>query len=359
MGLMGALTLRKSFQQTVSAAAANASAVASPAKAAAATGLATPDGPVLRWTPKHEELAYTFGGVAPRHRIQSGTRIITWTEDCFDGAIKTPADLVSKVTVPGHDNPQTGPFFVEGAQPGDTLAVQILKLEPARNYAISTFIPGFGIMVGNDRTALLGPELAETTWRYDVDAKRGVARTTSKDGKRFWEVPLAPFLGCLGVAPASGEVRSTIVPDTFGGNMDCPEVRAGNTVYLGVNMPGGLLSFGDGHYAMGDGEIIGAAIEGAMNVDVVVTLAKGVKTPIPRIENEREIMFVGAARPLEDAARVAFKAMIGWVRGKSGMSELDAYQFVSQNAHAPIIQLVDPEYTVLVKIDKNRVPGPK
>jgi len=360
MGLMGALTLRKSFQQTVSAAAANApAAVTSPAKAAATTGLATPDGPVLRWTPKHEELAYTFGGVAPRHRIQSGTRIITWTEDCFDGTIKTPADLVSKVTVPGHDNPQTGPFFVEGAQPGDTLAVQILKLEPARNYAISTFIPGFGIMVGNDRTALLGPELAETTWRYDVDAKRGVARTTSKDGKRFWEVPLAPFLGCLGVAPASGEVRSTIVPDTFGGNMDCPEVRAGNTVYLGVNMPGGLLSFGDGHYAMGDGEIIGAAIEGAMNVDVVVTLAKGVKTPIPRIENEREIMFVGAARPLEDAARVAFKAMIGWVRGKSGMSELDAYQFVSQNAHAPIIQLVDPEYTVLVKIDKNRVPGPK
>jgi len=359
MGLMGALTLRKSFQQTVSAAAANASAVASPAKVAAATGLATPDGPVLRWTPKHEELAYTFGGVAPRHRIQSGTRIITWTEDCFDGTIKTPADLVSKVTVPGHDNPQTGPFFVEGAQPGDTLAVQILKLEPARNYAISTFIPGFGIMVGNDRTALLGPELAETTWRYDVDAKRGVARTTSKDGKRFWEVPLAPFLGCLGVAPASGEVRSTIVPDTFGGNMDCPEVRPGNTVYLGVNMPGGLLSFGDGHYAMGDGEIIGAAIEGAMNVDVVVTLAKGVKTPIPRIENEQEIMFVGAARPLEDAARVAFKAMIGWVREKSGMSELDAYQFVSQNAHAPIIQLVDPEYTVLVKIDKNRVPGPK
>jgi acetamidase/formamidase len=139
--------------------------------------------------------------------------------------------------------------------------------------------------------------------------------------------------------------------------MDCPEVRAGNTVYLGVNMPGGLLSFGDGHYAMGDGEIIGAAIEGAMNVDVVVTLLEGVKTPIPRIENEREVMFVGAARPLEDAARVAFKAMIGWVREKSGMSELDAYQFVSQNAHAPVIQLVDPEYTVLVKIDKSRVPA--
>ena len=336
--------------------AAEGSTAAAGGRATAGTESAATNGPVLRWIPKHDELAYTFGGVAPRHRIQPGTRIITWTEDCFDGTIRTPADLVSKVTVPGHDNPQTGPFFVEGAQPGDTLAVTILKLEPARDYAISTFIPGFGIMVGNDRTALLGPELAETTWRYDVDAKRGVARTKSTDGKHTWEVPLAPFLGCIGVAPAGGEVRSTIVPDNFGGNMDCPEVRPGNIVYLGVNMPGGLLSFGDGHYAMGDGEIIGAAIEGAMNVDVVVNLIKGVKTPIPRIENEREVMFVGAARPLEDAARVAFKAMIGWVREKSGMAELDAYQFVSQNAHAPVIQLVDPEYTVLVKIDKNRVP---
>lgn len=341
LGLVGALAVRDVLRTSAAA----------PGTAAADVA----DGPVLRWVPKHNELAYTFGGVAPRHRIQSGTRIITWTEDCFDGAIKTPADLVSKVTVPGHDNPQTGPFYVEGAQPGDTLAVKILKLEPARDYAISTFIPGFGIMVGNDRTAMLGPDLAETTWRYDVDTKRGMARTKSTDGKHTWEVPLAPFLGCIGVAPAGGEVRSTIVPDTFGGNMDCPEVRAGNTVYLGVNMPGALLSFGDGHYAMGDGEIIGAAIEGAMNVDLVVTLIKGVKTPIPRIENEREVMFVGAARPLEDAARVAFKAMIGWVREKSGMSELDAYQFVSQNARAPVIQLVDPEYTVLVKIDRNRL----
>jgi acetamidase/formamidase len=352
VGFVGAVAVG-SVLRTSASAAAPAAAASATAPGTGVPGVA--DGPVLRWVPKHNELAYTFGGVAPRHRIQSGTRIITWTEDCFDGAIKTSADLVSKVTVPGHDNPQTGPFYVEGAQPGDTLAVKILKLEPARDYAISTFIPGFGIMVGNDRTAMLGPDLAETTWRYDVDAKRGVARTKSTDGKHSWEVPLAPFLGCIGVAPAGGEVRSTIVPDIFGGNMDCPEVRAGNTVYLGVNMPGGLLSFGDGHYAMGDGEIIGAAIEGAMNVDVVVTLIKGVKTPIPRIENEREVMFVGAARPLEDAARVAFKAMIGWVREKSGMSELDAYQFVSQNARAPVIQLVDPEYTVLVKIDKSRV----
>jgi len=308
--------------------------------------------------PKHEELVYTFGGAKPLQRIRPGTRIITWTEDCFDGAVRTPADLPSKAMTPGHDNPQTGPFWVEGAEPGDTLAIHIAKLEPARSYAVSSFGPGFGALVGTDRTAMLGPDFPETTWRYDVDARTNLARTTSRDGKVSWEVPLSPFLGCLGVAPAGGEVRTTIVPGPFGGNMDCPEVRAGNTVFLGVNAPGALVSFGDGHYAMGDGEIMGAAIEGAMHVEVIVDLIKGKHAPVPRIENADEVMFVGSGRPLEDAARVAFKAMVGWVREASGLSELDAYQFVSQNAKAPIVQLVDPEYTVLVKIGKKSLPTP-
>ena len=257
----------------------------------------------------------------------------------------------------GHDNPQTGPFFVEGAEAGDTIAIHIIKLEPARSYAVSSFGPGFGALVGNNETAMLGPDFPETTWRYDVDAKRNVARSVSRDGRHSREVPLAPFLGCLGVAPAGGEVRTTIVPGSFGGNLDCPEVRAGNTVYLGVNVPGALLSSGDGHYAMGDGEIMGAAIEGAMNVEVYIELIKKQFTPIPCMENADEIMFVGSGRPLEDAARVAFKAMIGWVRAKSGVSEMDAYQFVAQSAKAPVIQLVDPEYTTLVKIDRRRLPG--
>jgi acetamidase/formamidase len=311
----------------------------------------------LEWTPKHEELAYTFGGVAPRQRIQPKTHIVTWTEDCFDGAVKTSNDLPSKVMAPGHDNPQTGPFYIEGAEPGDTVAVHILKLEPARNYGVSSFAPQFGALVSTDRTALLGPDFPETTWRYDIDASRKLARSTTRDGKKHWDVPIAPFLGCIGVAPAGGEVRTTIVPGNFGGNMDCWEVREGNTVFLGVNAPGALLSFGDGHYAMGEGEIMGAAIEGAMNVEVYVELIKKTATPIPRIENADEIMFVGSGRPLEDAARVAFKAMVQWVRQQTGMSEMDSYQFVSQNSKAPIIQLVDPEYTVLVKIAKNRLPA--
>ncbi|HEY4306022.1 MAG TPA: acetamidase/formamidase family protein [Gemmatimonadaceae bacterium] len=314
------------------------------------------DAATLQWTPKHTDLVYTFGGQPPKQRIKSKTRIVTWTEDCFDGAVKTAADLPSKVMTPGHDNPQTGPFFIEGAEPGDTVAVHIRKLDPARNYAVSSFAPQFGAIVGTTQTAMLAPDLPEKTWRYDVDAARNVATTKSADGRHSWSVPMSPFLGCMGVAPASGEARSTIVPGTFGGNMDCWEVRAGNTLFLGVNVPGALLSFGDGHYAMGEGEIMGAAVEGALNVEVYVELQKKVATPIPRIENMDEIMFVGSGRPLEDAARVAFKSMVQWVQAQTKMSEMDAYQFVSQNSRAPIIQLVDPEYTVLVKLLKSRLP---
>jgi acetamidase/formamidase len=321
----------------------------------AAAGAAA-EQPVLVYRPSHAELKYTFGGAAPARRIKPGTRIVSWTEDCYDGAVTKPGQLPSKVQLPGHDNPQTGPFFVEGAEPGDTLAIHIEKLEPARDYGISSSFPGFGALNGTDRTAILGAELPETVWFYQVDRAKGIARTRSRDGKLSWEVPLAPFLGCLGVAPGNGEVRSTIVPDDFGGNMDCPEVRAGNTVYLGVRVPGALLSFGDGHFAMGDGEIIGTAIEGAMNVELTVDLVKRRATPWPRIENADWMMSVGASRPLEDAARIAFKDMVAWVREKTGLSEMDAYQFVSQNARAPIVEMVDPQYTVLVKIEKSRLP---
>src|SRR5262245_50344116 len=365
LGLAGlAAACRANGNEAASPAA--TSTPAAPTGSAGAGGAALPapllrdvpaTAPTLKWTPEHRDLVYTFGGAAPKHRIRPGTHVVSWTEDCFDGFVKTADDLPSKVMPAGHDNPQTGPFYIDGAEPGDTIAVHLLKLEPARSYAVSSFGPGFGALVGTDRTAMLGADFPETTWRYDLDAARAIARASSRDGKHTWEVPLAPFLGCLGVAPAAAEVRSTIVPGPFGGNMDCPEVRAGNTVFLGVNVSGALLSFGDGHYAMGEGEIMGAAIEGAMNVEVFVELVKHQATPVPRIENADEVMFVGSGRPLEDAARVAFKAMVGWVRARSGMTELDAYQFVSQVARAPIVQLVDPEYTVLVKVTRALVPG--
>jgi len=313
----------------------------------------------LTYRPKHEELTYTFGGNAPVRRVAPGTRIVAWTENCYDGELKTPSDLPSKTMPPGHDNPQTGPFYVEGAEPGDALVVRIVRLGPARDHGISCTFPGFGALNPTDKTAMIVGDMPEKVWWYSVDKTAGLLRTKSLDGAQSWAVPLEPFLGCLGVAPGNAEVRSTIVPGDFGGNMDCPEVKAGSAVTLPVRVKGAMLSFGDGHYAMGDGEITGTAVEGAMDVELVVDLVKGSagKTPAwPRIENADWIMTLGAARPLEDAARIAFKGMVEWVRELTGLGELDAYQFVSQAARAPIVQMVDPEYTVLVKVEKKRLP---
>ena len=99
----------------------------------------------VKYVPRHEELKYTFGGHPPVLHLKPGTRLVSWTEDCFDGAVKTAGDLPSRVMPPGHDNPQTGPFHVEGAEPGDTVAVHLLKIEPARSYGVSSFAPGFAL----------------------------------------------------------------------------------------------------------------------------------------------------------------------------------------------------------------------
>src|SRR5262249_50073368 len=182
----------------------------------AATRAATAEQPVVVYRPAHGGLKYTFGGAAPVRHVSPGGRLVTWTEDGYDGVATKPDDLPTKVETPGHDNPQTGPFFIDGAEPGDTLAIHIEKLEPARDYGVSSSFPGFGALNGTDRTAVLGADLPETVWFYRVDRARGVARAQSRDGKAAWEVPLAPFLGCLGVAPAGRAIRSAVGPATFG-----------------------------------------------------------------------------------------------------------------------------------------------
>ena len=147
------------------------------------------------------------------------------------------------------------------------------------------------------------------------------------------------------------------MPDAFGGNMDTPEMQAGVTCYLGVNVPGALLSIGDGHARQGEGETCGVAVECAMNTVVVVDLLKGVATPWPRLESDTHIMSAGSARPLEDAFRVAQLDLVQWVAGHSGLSVLDAYQFLSQAVEAPLANVVDTNYTSVAKLRKDWLPG--
>ncbi len=311
----------------------------------------------VKYIPKHDELKFTFGGHPPVLRLKPGTVLETWTEDCYDGAVKKPSDIPSQVAPIGHDNPQTGPFYVEGAQPGDILAVHILDLEPSREYGISSNYPGFGLLTGTDYTAMLNQPLQEKVWWYSVDKKKGTVST--KLGTRTFEIPMNPFLGCIAVAPQRGEARWTVTPEAYGGNMDAYMIRKGATVYLPVNVEGALLQIGDGHLAQGEGEIIGTAVESALNVKIRVDVIKKKLISWPRIENDEYIMTTGSYRPLEDALRIAYKEMIGWLVDEFSMEQLDAYQLCSQVGEVDVVQVVDPNYTVVAKIAKKYLPSVK
>jgi acetamidase/formamidase len=312
---------------------------------------------VLAYTPDPSEFAWTFGGVAPVRRIRPGTVLEVWTEDAFGGKVRGPEDLVSRVIEFPFVNPQTGPFFIEGAEPGDTLAVHFVSIEPSRDWAASTTIPLFGSLTTTHATAGLQDPLPELVWMYEVDAKRRTVRFQTRDGSHSVDLPLDPMHGTVGVAPAFLEARSSLVPDAHGGNMDTPEMRAGTTCYLGVNVEGALFSLGDGHCRQGEGESCGVAVEAAMNTVAVVELLKGVSTPWPRLENDDYVMSAGSARPLEDAFRIAQVDLIEWLGVDFGMDRLDAYQLLTQASESPVANVVDRNYTVVSKIRKQYLPS--
>jgi acetamidase/formamidase len=313
------------------------------------------------WAPEPDgdpaRLTYTFGGAEPVVSVRPGTVLDTWTLDCFAGAVRTSSDLPSAVTDPRYLNPQTGPYFVEGAEPGDTLAVHFVSITPRGGRGVSSTVPLFGALTATPQTALLHPALPERTWIYDVDVAAGVVRYAAADTPFTAELPLDPMHGTVGVAPALGEVRSSLTPGDWGGNLDTPEMRAGVTCYLGVNVPGALLSFGDGHARQGEGETCGVAVECPMDTVAIVDLVKGVPCPWPRLESDAFVMTTGSARPLEDAFRISHQQMVRWVASLTGQTELDAYQLVSQTALSPVANVVDTNYTMVAKVPKS-VLGP-
>jgi amidase len=307
---------------------------------------------VVQYRPEPDELSYTFGGREPVRRVAPGTVLELYTEDCFGGQVRTVDDLPSVVCEFPFLNPVTGPFHVEGAEPGDTLAVHFVSIEPARDWAVSTTFPHFGALTATHTTAMLHPPLDELVWRYDVDVAAGVVRYHARRGDYTVELPLDPMHGTAGVAPAAFETRMTIVPDVHGGNMDTPELRAGVTAYFGVNVPGALFALGDGHCRQGHGEVCGTGVESAMNTVVIVDVVKGVPTPTPRLETDAALMSTGSARPLEDAYRISQHDLVTWTAGLAGLDTLDAYQLISQAGEAPVGNVCDPNYTLLAKVDK-------
>lgn len=315
------------------------------------------DLPVLAYRPDPSEYAWTFGGAAPVRRIKPGTILELFTEDCFGGQVTGTDTLVSAVCNFPFLNPQTGPFYVEGAEPGDTLAVHFVAIEPARDWAASTTVPLFGALTSTHTTATLQDPLPELVWIYEIDRAAGTVAFQARQSEFSLALPMDPMHGTVGVAPANLEVRSALTPGDFGGNLDTPEMRAGITCYLGVNVEGALLSLGDGHCRQGEGESCGVAVEAAMNSVVIVELIKGVSTPWPRLESDREIMSTGSARPLEDAFRISQVDMVTWVSNLTGLELMDSYQLVSQVGQSPVANVCDTNYTFVTKVDKRYLAG--
>jgi amidase len=311
---------------------------------------------VVQYHATIDTVKYTYCVAPPVARVKSGNILEANSLDCFGNAIKKPGD--TQALVKG-DNPLTGPFFVEGAEPGDTLAVHILDLQVDSDQGLGAFAPGFGALNETNYTPMLHPPLAERIWFYPIDHASNTATFQALDSNYKVKIPLHPFLGCIGVAPANGEARSSIVPAEFGGNMDAPEVSVGNTLYLPVNVAGGLLYFGDGHAAMGDGEIAGTAIEVPMRARLQVSVIKGKKIAWPRFENEREIMAAGIYRPVDDALRIAFTELVGWIHADYGLSELDAYELLSKVGKIHLTEMVDPNYVVVASVEKKFLPPKK
>jgi amidase len=308
--------------------------------------------PVTHYDLKMEDLKYVYGPSSPVARVPHGGIIETNTVDADGKALEARG-----LKVPGF-NPLTGPFYVEGAEPGDTLVLHFLNVEVDGNQGFGDIDPTFGgALNSNHYTPMLGKGVEAKSWVYPIDKAANVATFQAKDSNFSVKIPLHPFLGCVGVAPADGEVRSSIVPAEFGGNMDASEASAGNTLYLPVNVPGALLFLGDAHAAMGDGEIAGTAIEISARVRIQADVIKGKTIHWPRFENGDYLMATGIYRPLDDALRIAFTELVQWIHERNGLSETDAYELLSKVAEIHLAEMVDPNYVIVAKISKKFLTG--
>lgn len=284
----------------------------------------------------------------PIARVKPNERVTIHTDDAFESRITKKVDLPSRALATAKFlNPQTGPIYVEGAEPGDSLAVRIESIEPTRDFAVSVLIPYFGGLTSTNLTRTLQEPLPERVWIWDlVDGGNNLVNE-----ELGVKLPWQPFLGTLAVAPDL-EAITALAPGPFGGNMDVPDVKPGNTVYLPVWNSGALVYTGDCHARQGQGELCGVALEITSKVTVVFEVIKDKAIEWPRIESDEAIMVVGSARPMEDAARIANTELILWLEQEYGYDRWDAYQLLTQAGGLYVGNMVDTTYSLVASIEK-------
>lgn len=284
---------------------------------------------------------YTMGPYSePVLHIKPGDRVVVETRDAFEGKIKSEADLPSKVLEMPFVNPQNGPIMVEGAEKGDALAVHIESMAPRGPNPRGTccMIPEFGALTGTAYTATLNEPLPEIVRKVNVDEEWVHWSSRVK-------LPYKPHIGTLSCSPQIDSINS-LTPDNHGGNMDLPDMGPGSITYLPVRTAGARLFIGDAHACQGDGEVCGVAVEYPTVTTITVDLIKGWTIEWPRLEKEEFIMAIGSTRPLEDAARIAYRELIRWMAKDYGFDQWDAYMMLSQCGMVRLGNFVDPKYTV-------------
>ncbi len=282
----------------------------------------------------------------PIATVDSGETVAVHTQDAFEGRITGEEDLPSRV-LGSYLNPQTGPIYVNDAEPGDTLAVTIESIEPTRDWAVSAFVPYFGGLTATQATRLLHEPLPERLYFYE--RRDGVFR----HGARI-SVPWRPFLGTIGTAPEL-EAISALTPHSHGGNMDVRDTCPGNTVLLPVRVPGALFFTGDAHGNQGDGELCGVALEITSRSVLTFEVIRGRSIDWPRIDSPTKIMTVGSARPMEDAARIAYTELVHWIAADYGFERLDAYQLLTQLGELYVGNMVDTYYSMVAGVAKEHL----
>jgi acetamidase/formamidase len=278
----------------------------------------------------------------PALEIADGDTVVAstldaWGVDAWGEAISRPP------------NPMTGPFFVTGAAPGDALEVSIDRMTPNRDegWTFSSLAPH---VVDPSAVARM-PARTRTFWKLDREA--GLARLAEPPpGLQAWSAPLAPMIGCFGVAPALGQAISTATSGPYGGNMDYRRFGPGAKAMFPVAVPGALFYLGDGHFCQGDGEIAGTGIETSFEIEFTVRVLKRKTIAWPRGETATDIFTVGNARPLDQALQHATTEMLAWLAADYGLDALAASHFLGQVVRYDVANVFNPAFSVACRVAK-------
>jgi acetamidase/formamidase len=297
-----------------------------------------------RFEPTHYHV--TIGSHQPVLHVADGDTVITTTVDA--GGRDARGQQVTE-----RGNPQTGPFYVEGAEPGDTLAVHLDRLYPNRERGFTG--TAIAPRVVDPEYVRELPERKTAEWKIDREAGTATLVEPHTSLGAF-TLPLAPMLGCFGVAPEGGQAISTGTSAEHGGNMDYRGFVSGVAVYFPVFVPGALLHVGDGHAVQGDGEIVGTGIEISFDVQFTVRLLKGKSINWPRGENQDYVFTVGNARPLDQAVQHATTEMARWLQADYELDALGAHILMGQCVEYDVGNVFDPAYTMVCKVRKDLLP---